>query len=98
MTSNSKYGVSDIKTKDGIAFGKELRDKEFLFDKNFLNLNHGGSSPLTTAAFILLDMSFNTSQAPLAHTHVPYATAFAPSKMLLRPGLMTLSSTNIHGT
>ena len=28
-------------TKDGVKFGKELRDKEFLFEKGFLNLNHG---------------------------------------------------------
>ncbi|RAR09700.1 plp-dependent transferase [Stemphylium lycopersici] len=41
MTSNSKYGVSDFKTKSGVGFGKELREKEFLFDKGFLNLNHG---------------------------------------------------------
>ncbi|CAO2653784.1 Nn.00g031950.m01.CDS01 [Neocucurbitaria sp. VM-36] len=30
-----------VKTKDGVKFGKELREKEFLFDKGFLNLNHG---------------------------------------------------------
>lgn len=28
-------------TTDGVKFGKELREKEFLFDKGFLNLNHG---------------------------------------------------------
>jgi hypothetical protein len=31
----------DIKTKSGVAFGKELREKEFLFGKEWLNLNHG---------------------------------------------------------
>ncbi|EMD62343.1 hypothetical protein GGP41_002129 [Bipolaris sorokiniana] len=41
MTSNTRYGVPDIKTKDGLWFGKELRDEVFLFDKGFLNLNHG---------------------------------------------------------
>jgi hypothetical protein len=31
----------EVRTKDGIKFGKELRDKEFMFEKGFLNLNHG---------------------------------------------------------
>lgn len=31
----------DVRTKDGVKFGKELREKEFLFDKGFVNLNHG---------------------------------------------------------
>jgi hypothetical protein len=44
MTSSSKNGASaalEIKTKDGVKFGKELREKEFLFGNGFLNLNHG---------------------------------------------------------
>src|SRR5436305_1484182 len=42
MTSSSSNGASlAFKTKDGVKFGKELREKEFLFDKKFLNLNHG---------------------------------------------------------
>lgn len=31
----------DITTKSGISFGKELREKEFLFGGGYLNLNHG---------------------------------------------------------
>jgi hypothetical protein len=31
----------EVRTKDGVKFGKELRDKEFMFEKGFLNLNHG---------------------------------------------------------
>ncbi|KAF2999024.1 hypothetical protein E8E13_008212 [Curvularia kusanoi] len=27
--------------KDGVKFGKELREKEFMFEKGYLNLNHG---------------------------------------------------------
>jgi hypothetical protein len=29
--------------RDGVKFGKELREKEFLFEKEYLNLNHGKS-------------------------------------------------------
>ncbi|KAH3911731.1 hypothetical protein HBI56_139980 [Parastagonospora nodorum] len=38
MTSISAL---DVRTKDGVKFGKELREKEFLFQKGYLNLNHG---------------------------------------------------------
>jgi hypothetical protein len=31
----------EVRTKDGVKFGKELREKEFLFQKGYLNLNHG---------------------------------------------------------
>ncbi|EDU48003.1 CsdB Selenocysteine lyase [Pyrenophora tritici-repentis] len=47
MTSDLKGTTSDASavvqatTKDGVKFGKELRDKEFLFGKGHLNLNHG---------------------------------------------------------
>lgn len=51
MTSNSKYGVPDIKTKDGIEFGKELQEKEFLFDKGYIGLNHGMSSYVAVSKF-----------------------------------------------
>jgi hypothetical protein len=34
----------EVRTKDGVKFGKELRDKEFMFEKGFLNLNHGEST------------------------------------------------------
>ncbi|KAJ4988463.1 hypothetical protein SVAN01_06080 [Stagonosporopsis vannaccii] len=30
-----------VRHKDGVKFGKELREKEFLFEKGYLNLNHG---------------------------------------------------------
>jgi hypothetical protein len=33
----------DLKTKSGVAFGKELREKEFSFGREWLNLNHGKS-------------------------------------------------------
>ncbi|KAF1945199.1 PLP-dependent transferase [Clathrospora elynae] len=32
--------LAEVKTKDGVRYGKELREKEFLFEKGFLNLNH----------------------------------------------------------
>lgn len=38
--ATSTKDVLDVRTKKGVKFGKELR-KEFLFDENFLNLNHG---------------------------------------------------------
>lgn len=34
----------NVQTKDGVKFGKELREKEFLFQKGYLNLNHGKSA------------------------------------------------------
>ncbi|KAL5114073.1 hypothetical protein ACEQ8H_008050 [Pleosporales sp. CAS-2024a] len=39
----------DIRTKDGVRFGKELREKEFMFQNGFVNLNHGsfGTYPKT---------------------------------------------------
>ncbi|KAJ4377038.1 hypothetical protein N0V86_006478 [Didymella sp. IMI 355093] len=30
-----------VRTSDGVRFGKELREKDFMFDKDYLNLNHG---------------------------------------------------------
>ncbi|KAF2628995.1 PLP-dependent transferase [Macroventuria anomochaeta] len=37
-----------LRSKGGVKFGKELREKEFLFEKGYLNLNHGsfGTYPL----------------------------------------------------
>jgi hypothetical protein len=40
MTFNSSNAL-EVRTKDGVKFGKELREKEFLFDKAYLPLNHG---------------------------------------------------------
>jgi len=64
MTSNMKGSTSDasvvqVTTKDGVKFGKGLRDKEFLFGKGHLNLNHGMAGifymfcgPLLIAMFV----------------------------------------------
>ncbi|KAI4694104.1 uncharacterized protein J4E84_002684 [Alternaria hordeiaustralica] len=41
MTSSLDNAALEVKTKDGVKFGKELREKEFCFKKGFLNLNHG---------------------------------------------------------
>jgi hypothetical protein len=41
MTSLANNGALKVTTKDGVKFGKELREKEFLFDKAYLPLNHG---------------------------------------------------------
>jgi hypothetical protein len=40
MTSTFSSAL-EIRTKDGVKFGKELREKEFLFDQAYLPLNHG---------------------------------------------------------
>ena len=40
MTSNPR-NASEVRTKDGVKFGRELREKEFLFDKTYMPLNHG---------------------------------------------------------
>jgi hypothetical protein len=40
MTSTSSNAL-EVRTKDGLNFGKELREKEFLFDKAYTPLNHG---------------------------------------------------------
>jgi hypothetical protein len=34
----------EVRTRDGVKFGRELGEKEFLFDKGWINLNHGMSS------------------------------------------------------
>jgi hypothetical protein len=31
----------EVRTKDGVKFGKELREKDFLFQSGYRNLNHG---------------------------------------------------------
>jgi hypothetical protein len=41
MTSIANNGALEVRTSDGVKFGKELREKEFLFDKEYLPLNHG---------------------------------------------------------
>lgn len=41
MTSSLNNAALEVKTKDGVKFGKELREKEFFFANGFLNLNHG---------------------------------------------------------
>jgi hypothetical protein len=42
MTSNfANKSALEVKTKDGVRFGKELREKEFLFDGGYVPLNHG---------------------------------------------------------
>jgi hypothetical protein len=44
MTSTIANSTAlDVWTKDGVKFGKELREKEFMFQKGYLNLNHGES-------------------------------------------------------
>jgi len=44
--------ILNARTNSGVKFGRELREKEFLFDKGFLNLNHGSfgtyPSPIRT--------------------------------------------------
>lgn len=40
-SSNMSKSALDVWTKDGVKFGKELREKEFLFQEGYLNLNHG---------------------------------------------------------
>lgn len=40
-----------VRSKDDVVkFGKELREKEFLFDKSYLNLNHGKKVPFLNLA------------------------------------------------
>jgi hypothetical protein len=42
MTSpTANVSALEVRTKDGVKFGRELREKEFLFQKGFVNLNHG---------------------------------------------------------
>ncbi|KAI4663022.1 uncharacterized protein J4E79_004334 [Alternaria viburni] len=49
MTSSSNNAALEVKTKDGVKFGKELREKEFCFKKGFLNLNHGSFGTIPRA-------------------------------------------------
>ncbi|KAF1913000.1 pyridoxal phosphate-dependent transferase [Ampelomyces quisqualis] len=48
MTSSNNTAL-DKQTKDGVKFGKELREKEFMFQEGYVNLNHGsfGAYPKT---------------------------------------------------
>ncbi|KAH7385449.1 pyridoxal phosphate-dependent transferase [Phaeosphaeria sp. MPI-PUGE-AT-0046c] len=42
MTSPLDHSTAlNVRTKDGVKFGKELREKDFLFREGYLNLNHG---------------------------------------------------------
>jgi len=49
-----------VRSKDGVKFGKELREKEFLFDKDYLNLNHGKE---------ILFLSLNRTLSRFAEDH-----------------------------
>jgi hypothetical protein len=41
MSSTEDTTSLAVRSKDGVRFGKELREKDFMFDKDYLNLNHG---------------------------------------------------------
>ncbi|KAI4650130.1 uncharacterized protein J4E78_008412 [Alternaria triticimaculans] len=49
MTSSLDNAALEVKTKDGVKFGKELREKEFCFKNGFLNLNHGSFGTIPRA-------------------------------------------------
>ncbi|KAI4621879.1 hypothetical protein J4E80_004252 [Alternaria sp. BMP 0032] len=49
MTSSLDNAALKVKTKDGVKFGKELREKEFCFSNGFLNLNHGSFGTIPRA-------------------------------------------------
>ncbi|KAF2127609.1 PLP-dependent transferase [Dothidotthia symphoricarpi CBS 119687] len=46
--NDTSSNVLALRTKSGVKFGKELREKDFLFGEGYLNLNHGsfGTYPL----------------------------------------------------
>jgi len=69
MTSSLDNAALEVKTKDGVKFGKELREKEFCFAKGFLNLNHGmfmalsGSHTSAASPFSFMGMFAHISLA-----------------------------------
>lgn len=50
-----------VTTKDGVKFGKELREKEFLFSKGHLNLNHGMYGFSHLCCNLVLDAAYTLS-------------------------------------
>jgi hypothetical protein len=58
-SSNSNRTALAIRTKGGVKFGKEMREKEFLFQERFINLNHGEYAFLFLQA--LPDLATNNS-------------------------------------
>jgi hypothetical protein len=82
MTSSSKNGTAaalQVKTKDGVKFGKELREREFLFGNGYLNLNHG----MFIGSFYLLQLE-NILRHSLLALFV-YASSFASALAICLP-------------
>lgn len=46
MGAVTESNALPVRQKDGVKFGKGLREKEFLFAEGYLNLNHGEFSVL----------------------------------------------------
>ena len=47
------------RAKDGVKFGKELREKEFMFEKGYLNLNHGNAVSFANDTLSVLDATLH---------------------------------------
>lgn len=73
MTStNTENKALDVWTKDGVKFGKELREKEFMFQKGYLNLNHGEYGLFLVLVESHTLLVFSSCSSPF---HLKYDTA-----------------------
>ncbi|KAF2849486.1 PLP-dependent transferase [Plenodomus tracheiphilus IPT5] len=82
------------KTGDGVRFGKELREKEFLFDEGYLNLNHGSFGTYPRPILNTLQTHQLASESRPDHfIRYLYPTLLNQSRAALSPLLSAPAST-----
>jgi hypothetical protein len=59
-----------VRTNDGVKFGKELREKEFSFGEGFRNLNHGEYDIAVSGAVGCSDVFLNHFQFLSAMSYI----------------------------
>jgi len=81
-----------VKTKDGVKFGKELREKEFLFQEGYLNLNHGMYA-FVLWVFVMLQMGelMLSSRVGVSISHLESSLSKSISSSLYVRRLLHLS-------
>jgi hypothetical protein len=61
-----------FQTQDGTCYGHDLKEKYFLLDSNYTNLNHGHYSLIPFTLFELSLGSFGTIPKPVAQRQFQY--------------------------
>lgn len=76
--------ILDARTSAGVRFGRELREEEFLFEKGWLNLNHGSFGTYPAPIRAVLRAQQDASEArPDHYIRYLYPTLLAASRAAL---------------